>query len=60
MKKIYVIRKYVQANSIAEALKKEKKVEPVDCWLTEYSTTQHLEDISPKENHVEKGQDNKK
>jgi len=48
MKKIYVIRKYVQAESITEALKKEKKIDPCDVWLTEYSTTQHLEDISPR------------
>jgi hypothetical protein len=48
MKKIYVIRKYVQADSVLEALKKEKKVDPSDVWLTDYSTTQHLEDISPR------------
>lgn len=48
MKKIYVIKKYVQADSVLEALKKEKKVDPSDVWLTDYSTAQHLEDISPR------------
>jgi len=48
MKKIYTIRKYVHADSIAEALRKEKKVEPVDVYLTDYSTTSHLEDLVPR------------
>lgn len=48
MKQIYVLRKYVQADSIEEAIKKDKKTPVVDCWLTEYSTTQHLENLSPK------------
>lgn len=55
MKKIYVIKKYVQADSVLEALKKEKKVEPSDVWLTDYSTAQHLEDISPRPSHEKKG-----
>lgn len=52
IKKIYVVRKYVQAESVEEALIKEKKIAPVDVWLTEYSTTQHLESLSPS-NHDE-------
>jgi polysaccharide deacetylase 2 family uncharacterized protein YibQ len=33
MKKLYIVRKYVIANSITDAIKKEKKVEIDDCWL---------------------------
>lgn len=48
MKNIYVIKKYVTAESIEEALKKEKGVAPVDVYLTDYSTQQYLEALVPK------------
>lgn len=51
MRKIYIVRKYVQADSIEEALRKEKKIAPCDCWLTDYSQIQHLEEISPRQNY---------
>ncbi len=49
MKKIYIIRKYVPAETIESAIRKEKKIPVTDAWLTEYSTTQHLSEISPKQ-----------
>lgn len=51
MKKVYIIRKYVPADSISEALKKEKMIKPDDIFLTDYSTTQHLEEISPRKQY---------
>ena len=33
MNKQYVIRKYVMAESIEEALKKEKKITADECWI---------------------------
>ena len=35
MNKQYVIRKYVMAESIEEALKKEKKITADECWINE-------------------------
>lgn len=35
MKNIYIIRKYVVASSIPDALKKEKQTPVTDCWLDE-------------------------
>ena len=49
-----MIKKYVQADSITEALKKEKDIKPTDIWLTDYSVAQHLEDLSPRPNHEQK------
>jgi hypothetical protein len=46
MKQIYVIRKYVKAESIEEALVKEKRIKPTDCFLTDYSATQHLDNLA--------------
>lgn len=33
--KRYVIKKYIMAKSAREALRKEKKVLPDDCWVDE-------------------------
>lgn len=33
--KLFVIKKYVWATSAQQALKKEKKVTPDDCWIDE-------------------------
>lgn len=33
--KRYIVRKYVMAKSCQEALRKEKKVKPDDCWVDE-------------------------
>lgn len=38
MKYIYVIRKYVVADSIKSAIRKDKETEVHDCWLSEGST----------------------
>jgi len=48
MKNIYIVRKYVQARSIAEALKKEKKVTPADIFLSDHSTAECLEELQPR------------
>lgn len=42
-KKIYIVRKFVAANSIQEALEKEKNVPPDDCWLDDFSIKEHKE-----------------
>lgn len=47
-KQIYIVRKYVYAESIEEAVRLEKKVAPADVYLTEYSTAAHLEELSPR------------
>lgn len=62
-KQIYVVRKYVYAESIEEAIKLEKKIAPADIYLTEYSTAAHLEELSPKKDTTgfkEKKNDSKK
>lgn len=33
MKKLFIVQKYIVANSIAEALKKEKKHSSAECFL---------------------------
>lgn len=37
MKNIYVVKKYIVAESIEEALIKEKETHPVECWLDGHS-----------------------
>lgn len=48
MKQIYVVRKYVLAESVAEAVKKEKEIAVADCYLTDHSTVEHLESLQPR------------
>ena len=45
MKKIYIVRKYVLANSVEEALKKEKKQKPDDAYVEEKSLNNFIENI---------------
>lgn len=45
-KKIYIVRKFVLAHSIEEALDKEKTIEPDDCYMDEYSIKEHKEDLT--------------
>lgn len=45
MKKIYVIRKYVVAINIQEALKLERKTLLDDIWLEDTTQKQYMEDI---------------
>lgn len=33
MEKVFIVRKFIRASSINEALKKEKKKEPDECYL---------------------------
>lgn len=48
MKQIYIVRKYVYAESVEEAIKLEKKVKPADVYLTEYSTAMQMETLQPR------------
>ena len=50
MKKIYEIKKYVEADSISQALKLEKDTKADYCVYDEYRTKQLLEDIERKKN----------
>lgn len=45
---IYIIRKYVLANSAKEAIRKEKSVQVNDCWLEENSQKTYLETLEKK------------
>ncbi len=49
MKKIYIIKKYVLAESIEEALVKEKKAKVSECWLSDYSQNKAMEELQPNE-----------
>lgn len=46
---IYIVRKYVKANSISEALKKEKSTAVHDCWLSDASTTRLMDETEKDE-----------
>lgn len=48
MVNIYIVKKYVSAKSIEDCVKKEKDIKPSEIYLTEYSTQQQLESISPR------------
>lgn len=52
MKNIYIVRKYVLANNINDALKKEKHLQAQDCWMDENSTKNYTETLI--ENHKKK------
>ncbi len=49
MTNIYVVKKYIVAESIEEALLKEKETKPVECWLDEHSAKE-MKDELIKEN----------
>lgn len=48
MKKIYVIRKYILANSVQEAIKKERKAVIDDCFANEDQHKEFLMDLQKK------------
>lgn len=45
MKKLFVIQKYVVANTISEALKIEKHTRPDECWLDDDWKKAHKPEI---------------
>lgn len=45
MKKVYIVRKYIVAESVAEALRKEKKTKVDDCWAEEKTLNQFIENL---------------
>lgn len=48
MKSIYIIRKYVLANSAKQAMIKEKLTPVHDCWLEENSQKKMLDSLETK------------
>lgn len=52
MKQIYVIRKYIVANSAKDAIKKEKGIPPHDVWLEETTQKNILEQLFKEDNHI--------
>lgn len=48
VQKIYVVRKYIVANSVIEALQKERTQPVDDCWAEESTHKEHLEELSKK------------
>lgn len=48
MKKVYIVRKYILAKSVKEAIRLEKKREVDDCWAEEKSLSTFIENITPK------------
>jgi len=49
-KKVYIVRKYIVANTLAEAVRKEKKQSPDDVWMEDSSTKNYIENISKEDN----------
>jgi len=43
--KRYIVRKFIMAKSCQEALKKEKKIIPDDCWVDEDWKKDHQQDL---------------
>lgn len=43
MKQIYIIHKYVVANSIKDAIKNEAQADVTNCFLSEHSLTKYLD-----------------
>ena len=53
MKKVYIVRKYILANSVGEALRKEKKHKPDDAYVEEKSINNFIENLTkPKESPI--------
>lgn len=46
MKKVYIVRKYVVAKSVQEALKKEKKQAPDDCYIDQKSLDNFVDNLT--------------
>jgi hypothetical protein len=49
MKKVYIVRKYILANSVGEALRKEKKHKPDDAYVEEKSINNFIEKLQKEE-----------
>jgi hypothetical protein len=52
MKKIYVVRKYVLANSAEEAMKLSKRKPIDDCWAEDDTHKEILREMVKKENKI--------
>lgn len=51
-KKIFVVRKYVVATSVIDAIKKEKKQAVDDCWVEDDAHKEYLREKIKKVNPV--------
>lgn len=40
--KLYIVRKYIMAVSVVQAIKKEKETPVHDCWIQDEWKTEHL------------------
>lgn len=49
MKKIFIVRKFVVADSVSDALAKEKDADVADCWLDEHSQKELKEELTKRE-----------
>lgn len=45
--KLFIVRKFIMARSVQEALSKEKKVKPDDCWIDEDYRKKQTEQLTP-------------
>lgn len=45
MKKLYIVRKYIVADSIADAIKRESKIPPDDIWMEESTSKDHATEL---------------
>lgn len=45
--KLFVVRKYVMADSAAQALRKERNQKPDDCWLDEDYKKNAVQELKP-------------
>lgn len=51
-KKVYIVRKFVFADSILDAYQKEKKIAPDDVYLEDNSMKTHIDNISKEVNET--------
>ena len=47
LQKRYVVRKFIMANSASDALRKERKYKPDECWIDEKWVEQQTRDNAP-------------
>lgn len=55
MKKVYIIRKYIVANSASQAIRKEKHHKVDDCWMEENKSRNYLDSLTKEPNKKRTG-----
>lgn len=58
--KVYVVRKFVLADNVSDAIKKEKKVFADECYLHDTTLNNYLDKLTPKEQPKPMGFETKK